>query len=109
MNTNAEMIVILCNTESEQNAEEIIRQLLNLKLIACGSIISNTKSIYEWQGKIEMRNEHTMMLKSFKFHYNKIEDVILEIHTDEVPEIISIPADNVFSKYYNWAKEICNV
>lgn len=109
MKTNTEMIVIFCNTGSEQNAEEIIRQLLSLKLIACGSIISHTKSIYEWQGKIETRNEFTLMLKSFKTHYNKIEEVILEVHTDEVPEIISITPDDVFSKYYNWAKEYCNV
>ena len=107
MNKENNLKIILCNTGSLQNAEKIASELVKLKLIACANIIHNVSSIYEWQGKIEQRSEYTMIMKTFPKNIKDIELKILELHEDEVPEIISVNTDYVYSKYLEWAEDYC--
>ena len=37
--------------------------------------------------------------------YGKIEQLLKDIHPYEVPEIISVPIENVSDGYMNWVKE----
>jgi len=107
MGNKDKLIVIFCNTDSEKNAEEIASKLINEKLIACANMISGSKSIYEWQGKIEKREEITLIMKSFQSKFEEVEKAILEVHVDEVPEIIALESSKVHDKYLKWAEDYC--
>ncbi len=99
--------VLLCNTGSLKNAEILATVLVKAKLIACANIIHNVSSIYEWKGKIEQRSEYTIIMKTFSKNYNKLEELILKHHEDEVPEIIALSSNYVYDKYLNWAEDYC--
>ena len=107
MKNENQLNVLLCNTGSLKNAEHLASELVKARLIACANIIHNVSSIYEWKGKIEQRSEYTLIMKTFPKNFNKIEKMILELHEDEVPEIISLNSNYVYDKYLNWAEEYC--
>ena len=60
------MIIILCNTNSQENAELIAQTLVSEELCACVNIIPKIQSIYKWQGKIENDTEFLMLIKTKK-------------------------------------------
>ncbi|MEM3054574.1 MAG: divalent cation tolerance protein CutA, partial [Candidatus Bathyarchaeia archaeon] len=53
-----EEIVVLVTTSSKEEAEKIVRGLLEEKLIACANIIGPVHSLFWWQGKIDIAQEH---------------------------------------------------
>ena len=56
------------------------------------NILAECKSIYRWQGKIEMATEVPLLIKTTSSAYPGLEDMIRANHPYELPEIVSVPA-----------------
>ena len=67
--------MVYITAESMEDAEIIGRNLVSRRLAACVNIISNMKSIYQWEGKIETGNE--VIIKSFS------EDPMAFVHSKD--------------------------
>ena len=95
-------IILICNTPNIDNAKQIAHKLVKEKLAACVNLFSGMTSIYEWEGAIEEETEITMIIKTLREYRERTEEMILELHPYDTPEIIHIdvPASN--SKYYDW-------
>ncbi|MDC1068324.1 divalent-cation tolerance protein CutA [Candidatus Kapabacteria bacterium] len=104
--TKLDMRIVFCNTDSLKNAKTIASSLVEKKIAACVSIIPKVISIYEWEGKIENREEYTLKIKTIESKLNIIESEILSLHGDQVPEIITIKVSEVFDKYEDWVSGI---
>lgn len=98
--------VVFCNTDSASSAKLIASALVESKLAACVSIFPNIISVYEWEGKIENREEFTLMIKSKETFFEELKEKILQLHPDTVPEIISLDIKNGLSSYLNWMDEV---
>ncbi len=105
MEKNENFCIVYCNCESGENAKIIANELVSDKLAACVSILSGTLSVFEWKGKVESRQEFTLMIKTRKELFDKIEEKIIELHLDSVPEIISLKIDKLHLPYANWMDE----
>ena len=97
--------VILCTTNSIENAKEIANSLVKEKLCACVNIIPSITSIYNWGNKIEEDNEILMIIKTKKDLFEKLETRIKELHPYEIPEIISLDIKKGSIKYLDWISE----
>ena len=82
-------------------AEQLATKLLQKKLVACCQI-HKIRSHYSWKGNIENDDEWILNGKTIRKLYPKIEDVILEIHPYDVPEIISMAIVDVSDAYAEW-------
>jgi periplasmic divalent cation tolerance protein len=98
--------IVICNTSNIENSKSIANELVKLKLAACVNIIPKVHSIYEWEGKIVEEDESTMIIKTTELLLNKVEDVILENHSYDTPEIIKLSVDKSNKEYYNWLTEV---
>lgn len=96
------MIIILCNTNSQENAELIAQTLVSEELCACVNIIPKIQSIYKWQGKIENDTEFLMLIKTKNELFEQVKNRILELHPYEVPEVISFDITNGNKEYLDW-------
>lgn len=93
--------IIITSTESKENAELIIRTLLEKRVVAC--IQSTTvKSAYRWQGKVISGEEIRLELKSRVSLYETIKSEIKKLHIYEVPEILMLPLSNGNEAYLKW-------
>ena len=83
--------LLLCNTNSIDNAKEIAQKIIANNHAACVNIIPNVISIYEWEDKIETEQEFTMLIKTSLGKIKSIEKIIKQMHTYDHAALIPLP------------------
>ncbi len=101
------MQVIFCTTPNMKEAKNIARVLVQEKRAACVNIIPGLVSVYEWEGKIVEDNEVLLVIKTQEF--DKVATRIKELHSYEVPEIISFEVDKADEAYAAWVKSVVGI
>ncbi|SRR6266849_5273040 len=102
-----EALVAFCTFPDEDTAGRIVREIVGLRLAACGNILPQMNSIYRWQGKVETANEVLAIFKLDAQRYHGFEAKLRALHPYEVPEIISCKIDNGLPEYLSWVSESC--
>ena len=100
-----EFVLILVTTNSQEEAEHIARALVDSRLAACVNIVPGLRSIFRWKGKIWDEGELLLLIKTRMSLFERVESKIKEIHSYEVPEIVSIPIARGSETYLNWLRE----
>ena len=95
---------VYITTGSEDEALRISRLLVEEKLAACSNIFP-VKSVYRWLGQIEEGGEAAMFLKTRCDLVDAIIKRVKELHSYEVPCIVSTPIDKGNPDYLDWIKE----
>ena len=98
--------MILCTASGVEEAENISRKLVDSGAAACCNIIPSISSIYIWEGKINRENEVLLIIKTSADSVDEVTQQIKEIHSYELPEIISIPVTGGSDDYIKWVKSI---
>jgi len=87
------------------NAEEgtrIAQTLVEERLIACANILPNVLSVYRWKGEIYREEERLLILKTSSARFPALMKRIRELHSYEVPEIVSFPLTDGLPEYLQW-------
>ena len=102
-----EVLVAFCTFPDADAARKIVREIVDLRLAACGNILPQVHSIYRWQGKVETADEVLAIFKLDSQRYSEFETKLRALHPYEVPEIISCKIDNGLPEYLSWVGESC--
>lgn len=97
--------IILVTCSSMEEAEKISKSLVEEKLAACVNIVSTVKSFFWWEGKIDEAEEHLLIIKTSIKKIEKLIKRVKELHSYDVPEIISLPILEGNLEYLKWIKE----
>ena len=97
--------IIYSTTGSVEEARKIARILVEEKHVACVNIIPKIESIYRWQGKIEEDNECILLAKTTEKNVDKTIQRIKELHSYDVPDIVSFPITKGLKDYLDWVKD----
>jgi periplasmic divalent cation tolerance protein len=98
----SEYCVLYITTETEKQAEDIARALLDQKLVACVNIHSPMRSHYWWEGKIQHGREIPVFAKTLQ---SKVDDAIAcikAIHSYDCPAIVSLPISAGNPEFLEW-------
>lgn len=93
----------MCATMEE--ATVIIEILLQKKLVACVNLIKDVESHYIWKGKQEHSKEMKVLLKTHQKHFSKIQQIITEHGSYEVPAINAFPILAGAPTYLQWIED----
>ncbi len=85
----------------EETAKDIIRTLVDERLIACGSLFPCT-SIYTWEGKTEENGEVMAVMKTRTSLADDVCARIVGLHPYDVPEAVSVPIGTGHLQYLEW-------
>lgn len=96
-------LYIPCKDKDE--ARHIGAELVKTRLAACANIIPGMESIYHWNGKIEHDQESILILKSTANQISAIETTVQQLHSYDVPCVISLPIQSGNEPYLKWIKE----
>lgn len=99
----SDLIVVMTTVETFAEAEEISRQLVEARLVACAQILPLITSIYYWEGRLERSPEHLVLLKTRQSAWPSLEERLSRIHPYKTPEIVALPAAAVSATYLQWA------
>jgi periplasmic divalent cation tolerance protein len=97
-----EFIQVVTTTASQDGAKKIAQALLDQRLAACVQMIGPVKSMYRWKGQIEMAVEWQCWIKTRRAKYEAVANVIRQLHTYEVPEILAMPIVDGSEPYLRW-------
>ncbi len=104
------LILFITTFSDEEQAAAVIRQLLEERLIACGTMMPKAKSIYSWQGTIEENNEVVVFIKTTLSLQAVCMKRLQELHPYEVPEILGFSPNIANESYAAWIKNFtCNL
>ncbi len=97
-----EISIVFVTAGSEEEAATIARSLVELRLAACASIVPRIRSIYRWQGQIHDEQECLIIIKAATSQFEVLQERVRELHSYEVPEIISFPVTRGLPQYLDW-------
>lgn len=98
----SEISIVFVTAGSEQEAAAIGRTLVEERLAACAGIVPRIRSIYRWKDKIYDEQESLMVIKTATSKFEDIQKRVKELHSYEVPEIISFPVARGLPEYLDW-------
>lgn len=95
-------IVIYCTVPDKKVAKEISKHLLKYRLAGCVSAVDRVESMFSWDGEIEKEKEILLIIKTLRTNFEKIKQIITDLHPYQVPEIIALPIVDCSKEYLEW-------
>lgn len=102
-----DLVLALSTFPDAETARRVTRELVELRLAACGNVLPQIHSIYRWQGKIESADEALAIFKLSAARYPEFEPKLRSLHPYDLPEIISCKIDSGLPEYLRWVAENC--
>ena len=88
-----------------EEAERIGRTVIEERLAACINVLSPVRSIYRWKGKIDTADEVAAILKTHHWRSDALIARIAELHSYDVPCVVSWPIDKIVGAYADWVED----
>lgn len=94
-------IVVFVTASCQEEADLLRKKLIENKLAACVNT-TGVNSLFSWKGNVESEDEVLLIVKTKYALYEKLETLIRENHSYEVPEIIALPIVAGSKPYLDW-------
>ena len=95
-------VVVLTTLASEEEAVPFVRTLLDLRLIACGTILPPARSFYRWKGKLADETEVVVLLKTRRERLDGLKEAFERLHPYDTPELLALPVHTGLAPYVAW-------
>ena len=98
-------IVVVTTVGDEEQALLIAREIVSRRLAACVNVVPGMRSVYRWQGKICRDTEYLLLIKTLAGEYDAVAAAIRELHSYELPEILSFDVAQGDAGFLAWIRE----
>src|ERR1700692_755793 len=102
---HTDAVVVLTTLATTDEAAKFVRALLERRLVACGTILPGTRSLYRWEDKLADETEVVVMLKTRSGAVHGLEKAFKELHPYKVPELLTIPVSGGLERYLGGINE----
>ena len=98
------MRLVYITVGNEDEAKKIAKILVNERLAACVNIYK-VESVYRWRGELVEDKELVLIAKTTDNKVEKIIKRVKEVHSYELPCIISFKIDKGLEEFIKWVEE----
>lgn len=100
--SQTDAVTVLTTVASTEEAEALVRALLDRRLVACGTLVPGARSLYRWEGRIADEQEVLVILKTRSARLELLQAAFAELHPYKVPELLALPVVAGAEKYLGW-------
>ena len=97
-------IVVVTTVGTEEQAFQIARELVTRRQAACVNVLPGVRSVYRWKGKICKDGELLLVIKTLETELEGVERTIQELHSYELPEILSFQVAYGEASFLEWIR-----
>lgn len=101
---HSKWIVVKTACPTREEARQLARILMDRKLIAAGQIKTH-EALYTWQAERFEETEWELSCLTRRDHFEKVQEVIIQEHSFEVPEVIALPIEAISEPFADWIDE----
>jgi periplasmic divalent cation tolerance protein len=98
-------VTILTTCGSEETALTIAAALVDQGYAACVNILPSIKSYYYYRGGTHLDEEVMLLIKTTRDRFEAVSQLITELHTYEIPEILMLPVEGCSDSFQEWLEE----
>ena len=98
-------VVVLTTLATSDEAVKFVKALLERRLVACGTILPGTRSLYRWEDKLADETEVVVVLKTRSGAIHGLEKAFKELHPYKVPELLAVPVSGGLERYLGWIND----
>lgn len=104
-NNDSEYVTVYVTAESEDVAVHMATAAVKARLIACANVCPGSRSIYEYDGIIQLEKEVILFMKTTRSQVSELMAMIKEMHSYQVPCITVMPIVDGNPDYLSWVNE----
>jgi periplasmic divalent cation tolerance protein len=102
---NGEYLVVLVSVSDAKAGVALGRALVEARLAGCVQVIPGGTAIYRWQGVLYTDTQAQLIIKTTRAAWPALQARILDLHSDETPEILALPVTDGLPAYLRWMDE----
>jgi periplasmic divalent cation tolerance protein len=102
MPPSPDAVVVLTTVATPDDGVSLIQALLARRLVACGTMLRDARSLYRWEGRIADEAETVILLKTRASHVPALEAAFRDLHPYEVPELLALSPTAGLAEYVAW-------
>lgn len=99
-----DILIAYVTCPDDETADNIAASLIDHNEAACVNIVPNLRSVYRWQGHVEIDNELLLLIKTTQASFDHVRSRVLALHPDDVPEVIAAPVTHGLPDYLDWVR-----
>jgi len=103
--SGGDIVTVYTLTDSEDTAVHLGTTLVREKLVACANVGQSIRSVYEWNGTVQLEAEIPLFLKTTMDKVELVTQRIKELHTYEIPCITVWPIVAGNEDYFGWVRQ----
>ncbi len=100
--TSTGIALVLTTVSTEAEAAALVKALLDRRLVACGTILPQGRSLYRWEGKLADEPESVILLKTSAARVSELRAAFEALHPYKVPELLVFPVSDGLERYLSW-------
>ena len=104
-----DVVTVFVTAPGREQALALARQVVEESLCACGNVIPNVTSVFHWGEKVNVEEEVLLILKTSAVKGPALIARVAELHTYEVPEVLSLRVEDGFGPYLDWVEKCTSV
>jgi len=104
-----DVVTVLVTVPGREQALAMARQVVEESLAACVNVIPNVTSVFRWDEKVNVEEEVLLILKTSAVRGPALIARVADLHTYEVPEVLSLSVEDGFGPYLDWVGECTSV
>lgn len=102
---DVQALVVLVTVAEEAAAMQLGRQLVEERLAACAQVLPGGAAIYRWQGQLQVEPQAQLIIKTSAAVWERLRQRVVELHSDDVPELLALPVVDGLPAYLSWVHE----
>lgn len=98
----SDYVTVYVTAESEDVAVHMATAAVKARLIACANVCPGSRSIYEYDGIIQLEKEVILFMKTSRSRVAELIEMVKEMHSYQVPCITVMPIEDGNPDYLAW-------
>ena len=99
-----DLVEVRITAPDDSVAARLAAALVDEGLAACVQIVPGIRSVYRWEGQVEVADEHLLLAKTIAPRFDALAERVRAEHPYDVPEILAIPVTHSDEAYAAWLR-----